>query len=151
VTDHRYILLEPGPSPRVIPWHMTFECNTGVALVDSSLAFRPTRVRTHGVKKPGEARIISIDFGHKKQIEQPIDMWWLTFDYLREVHEEALRSYGLLGKTDLEIDAFLDKHNLELPDPGRLHLGTLHVATRARIETTPGPYTVRLFGVAAET
>ena len=96
--------------------------------------FRPHKFFTN-IDAPGAAMITGIFLGDdpENQILGEIDAWNFSVTYVEQARAEFLRALGLAGKTDDEIQDYLDDNDLELPDVLRLVLRTLRKGERIRI------------------
>lgn len=77
----------------------------------------------------------------------PVDLWEFSTLHVNEMRTAFLEEHGLTGKTDNQIQRYLDDNELSMPDVPRLEFPSLVQGTRVRFTGTFGAVTgFSLFG-----
>ncbi len=104
------------------------EVSTGILTYD----FKPTNIRTV-IEKPELGSFDGIylvdsrvDIEAENQLMMAVDAYSWSSDLVNRIQREFYAEYGLTGKSTEEIQRYLDKHELSVPDPTKIMLPPLH-------------------------
>jgi len=105
--------------------------------------FRPYKFYTN-TTGPGISSIDGLYFGDDPEnqwLGGPVDLWEFSTYHVQEWRTAFLEEHGLTGKTDDQIQDYLDERELSLPDVPRLEFPPLKLGTRIRFTGTFGVVT----------
>jgi hypothetical protein len=113
------------------------------------IVFRPKRIITN-VMARNQVIIEELIYGNIHHLTAPIDAYLLSNEYRKEVIEEFRKSIGCHSLEDMYD--YCEKHDLEIPDPGRVMLPTIQPeqcveVVRKRIDFKP-MFILTFFGFA---
>jgi len=96
--------------------------------------FRGDRIYT-SLDGPNLGFIDGIYFGEdpENQILGELDGWEFSFKLVQLHRQEFYKEHGLVGKSDREIQKYLDDNELSIPDVARLHFTTLNAGVKIRM------------------
>ncbi len=99
-------------------------------------AFRIQRFYTNATER-GQMTIDGVYLGDdpENQFISPLNLDGYEFsaEHIRELQNEFLKEHGLLGKTDDQIQRYLDANGLSMPDVLRFDFPTLNRGQKLRI------------------
>jgi hypothetical protein len=103
-----------------------FKAGSTELVFECQRTYRVTHIRT-GIHEPTHAIISGILVNNDKesQLLYEIDAYDWSVEHLHRLQGEFLKQHGLLGKTDREVDEYLDEHELSMPEVGRVTLPTV--------------------------
>jgi len=113
--------------------------------------FRPTHIHTN-LTEPGKASFEKIFFDSDvSDLIIPVDAYTYSMDLLRKVRAKFYEAHGLTGKSDGEIQDYIDRHDLVLPDPCFLPMPTVKKGAVILFEGKASEdYMISLYGMARE-
>ncbi len=96
--------------------------------------FRPDKLFTN-IAGPELASIDGVFLGDdpETQLLGPFDAWMCAVLFLEQMRAEFFKEHGLEGKSDPEIQRYLDGNDLSMPDVPRFVLRTLRKGERIRV------------------
>ena len=100
---------------------------------------RPHRVMSN-VAQPGLAALTGLVIAGAEQLVLPMDFYEMSFLLAQELDRAFLKERGLTGKTDREIDAWLDARCMDMPSVhvGRLELPSIPAGSPVTLRGTFG-------------
>lgn len=107
--------------------------------------FRPYKLITN-VEAPHLSTLVGIFINSRPQLIGSVDAWQFSAKYQTELAAQFLQEHGLTGKSDLEIDEYLDENDLSVPSTGRLILPTMRKGDTIRVSKEGKDFTVALIG-----
>jgi len=98
-----------------------------VAKTMANLTFRPHRL-LFDVAARDLVTVTAIEIAGQPQLLMPIDGYEWSFDLIERLNRDFLKKHGLEGKTDEEIQDWLDDRDIGMPgdNVGRIALPTMH-------------------------
>lgn len=81
---------------------------------ETGVVFRARRLLTN-VQEPNTVLLTSLTVGGEEQLLAAVDAYRFSLAYCGELDRAFLEANGLMSKTDSEVDAWLERHDLTMP------------------------------------
>lgn len=97
------------------------------------LRFFQPRTITTNVTAPGQAIVTALYTNDMNHLAQEVDAYLWSATYVSKCHRDFLAKYGLLDKTNEQIDEYMDDNALYFPEPNRIDIGRIGKRDKIRI------------------